>query len=97
MNKTEKERRNIIKRQLKKEEKEKALDSLPISTGKINELLDYLEEKISVIDCDETLKLTLDFIDKNNLPKDILIDWFTENGGHCDCEVLANVEEIINE
>ncbi|MBA4121605.1 MAG: DUF2695 domain-containing protein [Acidobacteria bacterium] len=26
-----------------------------------------------------------------------LIDWLENNGGYCDCEVLANVEEKIND
>ncbi|MBA3693585.1 MAG: DUF2695 domain-containing protein [Acidobacteria bacterium] len=47
--------------------------------------------------CKDKLSFTLEFIEKNNLPKDDLIDWLENNGGYCDCEVLANVEEKIND
>lgn len=97
MNKTEKERRNTIKREIKNQEKENILNSLPISVDKINELFDYLDEQLGEYDCDDTLNLTVNFIEENSLPKDSLINWLNENGGYCDCEVLANVEEIINE
>lgn len=97
MDKTEKERRNAIKRQIKNEEKQNILISLPIFVDTINELFDYLDEQIGEIGCDDTLRLTVDFIEENSLPKDSLISWLNENGGYCDCEVLANVEEIINE
>ena len=97
MNKAEKERRNTIKRQLKNRGKEEVSNSLPISVYKINKLFDYLDEKLGVYGCDDTLKLAVSFIDENNLPKDSLIKWLNENGGYCDCEVLANVEEIISE
>jgi malonyl CoA-acyl carrier protein transacylase len=97
MIKTEKERRNAIKRQIKNQEKENILNSLPISVDKINELFDYLDEQLGEYDCDDTLNLTVNFIEENSLPKDSLISWLNENGGYCDCEVIANIEEIINE
>ena len=97
MNKTEKERRNTIKRQLKYKDKENILKSLSISVDKINELFNYLDEQLGEVDCDDTFKLTVNFIDENNLSKDSLINWLNENSAFCDCEVLANIEEIINE
>ena len=29
------------------------------------------------------------------LPLKKIIEWLEENGGYCDCEVLANIEEKI--
>jgi len=41
--------------------------------------------------------LTKEFLENNNLPLEESIEWIEENGGYCDCEVLANIEDKILE
>jgi hypothetical protein len=55
-----------------------------------------LDGNLSENDCAGALNFTLEFVEKNNLPKDALIYRLENNGGYCDCEVLANVKEEIN-
>lgn len=45
----------------------------------------------------DTLKYTKEFLENNNLPLEESIEWIEENGGYCDCEVLANIEDKILE
>jgi hypothetical protein len=93
----EKERRKQIKRTIKNSEKEEILKTLPIQLEVLRKCFDFLDERLSKNGCDDALNFTLEFIQKNNLPKDDLTYWLENNGGFCDCEVLANVEEKIND
>ncbi len=93
--KSEKERRNQIKRVIKNKEREEIVERLPISIEMIQSYFDFLDKQLSENICEDTLSFTLEFIENNNLPKDDLIDWLENNGGYC--EVLANVEEKIND
>ena len=97
MNRTEKERRSKIKRELKQKEEQKILDALPISIDGLQKCFDFLDKKLSEKGCDNTFKFTFGFIEQNNLPKNDLIQWFSDNGGFCDCEILMNVEDKIND
>ncbi|HEY0049168.1 MAG TPA: DUF2695 domain-containing protein [Pyrinomonadaceae bacterium] len=94
---SEKIRRNQIKRTIKNSEREEILKTLPVQPGVLRKCFDFLNERLSKNGCDDTLNFTLEFIQKNNLPQGDLTYWLENNGGFCDCEVLANVEEKIND
>ncbi|WP_218398571.1 DUF2695 domain-containing protein [Alteromonas lipotrueae] len=38
-------------------------------------------------------KLATEFIQSHELDSDVILPWLAEQGGYCDCEILANVEE----
>lgn len=45
-------------------------------------------------DCDDTTTLTERFIEENRITNsNTILNWLADNGGYCDCEILANVEE----
>jgi len=91
MNAEEKNHRRAILQYLKSEERLAFKESLPTSESEIDALFEYLEENLD--ECDESLDLTSAFIAERSLPKQEIIGWLNENGGFCDCEVLANVED----
>ena len=93
----EMESRNAMKKVLKNQEKAEFLNSLPISISVLQELFRYIELKLAKNNCDNSLKFTLEFTKDNYLPEIKLIEWLEYNGGYCDCEVLANIEEQIND
>lgn len=57
------------------------------------DLFDFLDEKLGVEQCDDTLKLTQQYLTKIQEPRQTVTDWLNKNGAYCDCEVLYNVEE----
>ncbi len=60
---------------------------------KYKHLFDYLTRRImSGTPCDNTLRLTHAFADKNDLFFGELSQILEEMDGHCDCEVLLNVD-----
>ena len=94
--KSEKNRRNLILEDLRKKGTEEFESSLPLSRELFENLFDHLDTELSK-GCDHTLKLTIDFLSRNGVHDAAeTIDWLTERGGHCDCEVLANVEDCFD-
>lgn len=96
--KKEIERRKQIKKELRAKAKIEFETSLPISREKFTQLFDYLDENLSEFGCDDSLKLTCEFLQKNKIQNIVEIkNWLGEKGGYCDCEVLNNVEEMFEE
>lgn len=95
MKKDEKKRRRDTVENLKDLERTKYKASLPASESDIKTLFDYLDKQLE--ECDDTLRLTNEFIKERNLPVVEIVSWLNEHGGFCDCEVLANVEDEYNQ
>jgi len=92
--KSEKENRKEILRQLKEKEKADFNKSLPMDKGTFDELFDYLDERLGE-GCDHTMTMTVDFLNQKEIKNiDEVVEWLNDKGGYCDCEVLANVEEM---
>ena len=77
----------------KRRQKEAFLASLPMPEECFRELFDHLDERLGEVDCRHDLRLTESFLADQDCDPEAVIDWLVENGGSCDCEVLANIEE----
>ncbi len=96
--KKEIERRKQIARELKLKARQEFEKSLPMSHENFKNLFDYLDEQLTNNTCDDTLKLSVTFLQSLKLDNiDEITEWLGENGGYCDCEVLANVEERLDD
>ena len=96
--KNEIERRKQTQKELREKAKIEFENSLPISREKFTQLFDFLDLKLSEYDCNDSLKLTNDFLQENKIENiEEIKSWLQENGGYCDCEVLNNVEEMFDE
>ena len=92
--KNEIQRRKQIARDLRLKARQDFENSLPMSRENFKGLVDYLDEQLSDNSCDDTLKFSVTFLQSLKLDNiEEITKWLGENGGHCDCEVLANVEE----
>jgi hypothetical protein len=92
--KSEKERRKEILNNLRTKAKQDFEDSLPTSRDNFKLLFDYLDIELEKRECDDTYALTRTFLNQINLDNsDIILEWLADKGGHCDCEILGNVEE----
>ena len=68
--------------------------SLPMSRDNFKKLFDYLDTELNDKGCDDTNSVARNFLaqlDAENAGK--VLEWLANNGGYCDCEILANVEE----
>lgn len=63
----------------------------------IKKLLDYLDDALGDSNCRDDLTLTEAFLrSQTGIDAKRIIAWLKEHGGYCDCEVLANIDELFN-
>ena len=92
--KNEIDRRKQIAKEVKLKARQDFEEDLPMTRENFKGLFEYLDKQLTDNSCDHTLKLSNEFLQclkLNNI--DEITEWLGENGGNCDCEVLANVEE----
>src|SRR5947209_8681117 len=85
------QRKTAVKR-WKHAERADLLLGMPLTPEQLNRLLDYLDANLK--SCDHTTKLTAIFLNEENLDRDKVLPRLAEHGGYCDCEVLANLEDL---
>ena len=95
IDKDERLRRRAILHQLKEKERTQFIASVPAPKSTIRELFEYLDSSDSP--CDNTLSQTQGFLKERGIPEEKVVPWLEEHGGYCDCEVLANAEDVWNQ
>lgn len=92
--KKEIERRKQIARELKLKARQEFENSLPMSSENFKKLFQYLNEALTDNACNDTLNHSIGFLQSLQLDNiEEITEWLEKNGGYCDCEILANVEE----
>jgi hypothetical protein len=86
-------RRRALKQGTRQAERDAIRSTLPLTPEQMCRLFDFVDEQLSAVSCDDTLRNALAFLGKEGLPVDPVIRWLENAGGYCDCEVLANAEE----
>jgi hypothetical protein len=93
----DKKKRKEILNQLVEKELVEFKNGLPTDENSFSELFDYLDIQLGKKGCDHSTILTRTFFDKKEiLNVDQVLEWLEDNGGGCDCEVLANVEDLFD-
>lgn len=92
----DKAQRKAMIKQYKDERKNKFINSLPISCESFHELFDYLDERLSEEDCNHDFEITEEFLKQRSIRIEEVEDWLIDNGCGCDCEVLANMEDLFD-
>lgn len=84
-----------LKTDFRQNEESQFNDSLPMSRAMFQDLFNFLDNELGNYACNDSADFTLEFL-TNNKVKNIeeVIQWLQKHGGYCDCEVLANVEEL---
>ncbi|RAK67064.1 DUF2695 domain-containing protein [Hymenobacter edaphi] len=90
---TDKTHRQQLRLQLRQQHRTALLTNLPLTTEQLAELFDYLDARLSTHCCDDTLGHTRCFAAAQDLAFAPLQQFLQQHGGHCDCEVLANVAD----
>lgn len=80
--------------QLSGEELQAFLDSLPAGQETISGLLDYVEDELYETACDHSLRHAMRFMMERNLNFGKITSWLNDNGGYCDCKVMAEIAPI---
>jgi hypothetical protein len=90
------ERRKLLKGAVDRQRLSAEAAALPLPMTVLQLLFDYLDDR-SDEGCDHTFKVTREFLQESRLPEADVLPWLRAHGGHCDCEVLANVEQHCEE
>ena len=80
--------------QLSGEELTAYLDSLPASPEVISKMLDYIEDELYEDECNHSLQRAMKFMMDNRLDFPRVTSWLNNNGGYCDCKVMAEIAPI---
>ncbi len=77
--------------QLSGEELQAFLNSLPARQDTISDLIDYVEDELYDSECNDSLQHAMRFMMEKHLNFGKITSWLNENGGYCDCKVLAEI------
>ena len=80
--------------QLSGEELEGFIDSLPAGPDTVSKMLDSIEDALWDNECNHSLRFAMKFMMDNRLDFPKLTSWLNENGGYCDCKVMAEIAPI---
>jgi len=89
----EKQSRKEVLRRLREQQRVEARTALPLPDDQLRAMFAWLDRELPSRGCHHTRRLTQEFLEQRGLSTEAVLSWLDDNGGFCDCEVLANVEE----
>ena len=95
--KSEKARQKELKQAVREDDRRKVRESLPIPVPVMKGLFDHVDSRLAELKCDHTLRHAREFIHNHGLPEEAVVHWLEDNHGYCDCEVIFNSEEILED
>lgn len=76
-----------------REQRTAARAKLPLPDNQLKALFDHVNELLESEGCDHTRRFTEGWLAANAVTAKLVLTWLADNGGYCDCEVIANAEE----
>lgn len=77
--------------QMSGEELQVFLDTLPAGQETISKLLDHIEDALYDTECNHSLQYAMKYMMERHLDFPKLTSWLSDNGGYCDCKVMAEI------
>lgn len=90
--KDEQARRKQLKDQYLQSEQAASATMMPLDRGQLESLLGHVEDAVEGDGCDHSRTATDAWASANGHDLDRLHTGLDEYGGHCDCEVVMNVD-----
>lgn len=84
-------------REWKNHQREAAEARLPLDEFPMQGMFDMLDAQLSVAGCNHTLRLTTSWLVAHGCDAERASRGLDDNGGFCDCEVLAKCEQVCRE
>jgi hypothetical protein len=82
-----------LKAQWREQQRKAALAALPLPVPELKAMFDMLDSEFPRQGCDHTRRLTRAWLVDRGHDVERVFAWLDAQGGYCDCEILANVEE----
>ena len=81
------------KRAWKAQMRDASRAAFPVPDELLKSLFASVEDDVETIGCDHSMRFTEEWIAQGKQSREPLIAWLKENGGYCDCEVVANARD----
>jgi len=89
----DKQDKKALRKAFKEAELTEFRKSLPMNEDDFLPLFNFLDSALSENDCKNDFTLLESYCKQKELDFSALAQWFKGQGGYCDCEIYANVEE----
>jgi hypothetical protein len=86
-----------LKAQWRDQQRKAALAALPLPIPEMRAMFDMLDAEFPRQGCDHTRRLTRAWLESRGHDVERVFAWLDLQGGYCDCEILANVEEKLDD
>jgi hypothetical protein len=86
-----------LKTQCRDQQRKAALAALPLPGAELKAMFDMLDTELPRRGCDHTRHLTRGWLESRGHDIDRVFAWLDTQGGFCDCEILGNVEEKVDD
>jgi hypothetical protein len=86
-----------MKTRWRHEQRKAALAALPLPVTELKAMFDMLNAEFPKRGCDHSRRLTLAWLAGRGHEIQRVFAWLDTQGGFCDCEILANVEQIVDD
>lgn len=86
-----------LKQGVREQQRQAALRALPLPIAELEAMFEALDAELSAMDCDHSRRLTQAWLVARGHDPASVFPWLDEHGGYCDCEVLANVPDEVEE
>jgi hypothetical protein len=93
----DKQRKKELKRRWRDNQRAEARAALPLSFDELKAMFDMLDAELPRHGCDRTRRLTRRWLEGRGHDVEPVFAWLDQHGGFCDCEVLANVEQHVDD
>jgi hypothetical protein len=93
----DKQYKKELKRQWRDGQRAMARAELPLPFDELKALFDMLDAEVPRQGCDKTRRLTRRWLEWRGHDIETVFAWLDQHGGFCDCEVLANVEQHVDD
>ncbi len=90
-------RKRALRKLVRDGERQGFIGAMPITIGQAQSLMVELEKGLLATPCDHTLRILHGWGAANGIDQTTMTSWVQTHGGFCDCEVLANVAERIED
>jgi hypothetical protein len=86
-----------LKAQWRDQQRKAALAALPLPVAELKAMFDMLDAELPAQGCDHSRRLTQAWLAGRGHDVERVFKWLDTHGGFCDCEILANVEERLDD
>ncbi len=86
-----------LKAQWRDQQRKVALAGLPLPVAELKAMFDMLNVEVPRQGCDHTRRLSRAWLESRGRDVERVFAWLDTQGGYCDCEILANVEEKVDD